>query len=114
MRQNQITIFLVEPFSSVKVTSMSFPLVRVNTTSVTFGGCGVLKVRSTVTGATAPGIEETPVVENISVEFVVGGKPEIVTPTTDGEVSNMASAQATDIIDDDIISTFEMSTVLII
>lgn len=113
MYQNPITSFLVEPFSSVKVTSMSFPLVRVNTTSVTFGGCGVLKVRSTVTGATDPGIVRTPK-EKISVAFIVGGKPEIITPTTDGEVSNMASAQATDKINDDFISTFGMSTVRII
>lgn len=91
----------MEPFSSVNVTSISFPLVRVNTKSVTFGGCGVLKVRSTVTGDTDPGIERTPKDENISVASIVVGKPEIVTPTTDGEVSSMASAQATDKVDDD-------------
>lgn len=91
----------MEPFSSVNVTSISFPLVRVNTKSVTFGGCGVLKVKSTVTGVADPGIERTPKDENISVASIVVGKPEIVTPTTDGEVSSMASAQATDKVDDD-------------
>lgn len=91
---NERTRLVGVPFSSVNMTEISFPLVTVKTTSVTFGGCGVLKVNWIVTGATDPGADVTPVVENTSVGTVAGGRPVVVTVMTDVVVCSISSTQA--------------------